>query len=332
MPRLRILTWHVHGNYLWYLSHVPHDIFLPVKPGRPPGYGGRGATFTWPDNVHEVAAEDVPDLDLDCVLTQSTENWLRDREEILSPAQMALPTLHVEHDPPRDSPTDTRHPIDDADVLLVHVTAFNDLMWDSGRTPTRVIEHGVVVPEGVRYTGELDRGIVVVNGLRRRGRRLGADIFERCRREIPLDLVGMHADESGGLGEVPPPELAAFIARYRFFFHPIRYTSLGLAACEAMMLGMPVVALATTEISTVVENGVSGWIDTDVDRLVDHMKRLLSDADEARRLGEGARRTALERFSIDRFVADWDDALQLVAGEGRRTVEARQPSTVSSRR
>ena len=55
--RLRILTWHVHGNYLWYLSHVPHDFFLPVKPGRPPGYGGRGATFPWPTNVHEVAAE-----------------------------------------------------------------------------------------------------------------------------------------------------------------------------------------------------------------------------------------------------------------------------------
>jgi len=319
---LRILTWHVHGNYLWYLSHIPHDIFLPVKPGRPPGYGGRGATFTWPENVHEVAAEDVPDLDLDCVLTQSRQNWVGDREEILSPAQLALPAVHVEHDPPRDSPTDTRHPVDDPNVLLVHVTAFNNLMWDSGRTPTRVIEHGVVVPEGVRYTGELDRGIVVVNGLRRRGRRLGADIFERARREVPLDLVGMYADESGGLGEVPPPELAAFIARYRFFFHPIRYTSLGLAACEAMMLGMPVVALATTEMSTVVDSGVSGWIDTDIDRLIDHMRGLLFDADEARRLGEGARRLAVERFSIERFVADWDDALRLVTGHGRRPIHA----------
>jgi glycosyltransferase involved in cell wall biosynthesis len=123
------------------------------------------------------------------------------------------------------------------------------------------------------------------------------------------------------LGEVPPPELAAFIARYRFFFHPIRYTSLGLAACEAMILGMPVVALATTEMSTVVENGVSGWIDTDVDRLVRHMKRLLSDPEEARHLGEGARRTALERFSIDRFVSDWDDAFRDVSNRGRRTVE-----------
>jgi hypothetical protein len=317
--RLRILTWHVHGNYLWYLSHVPHDIYLPVKPGRPPGYGGRGATFTWGDNVHEVAVEDVAGLDFDCVLTQSQENWANDRHDILSPAQLRLPAVHVEHDPPRESPTDTSHPIDDPDVLLVHVTDFNDLMWDSGRTPTRVIEHGVVVPPDVRYTGELDRGIVVVNGLRRRGRRLGADIFEHARRQVPLDLVGMFADEAGGLGEVPPPELPAFVARYRFFFHPIRYTSLGLAACEAMMLGMPVVALATTEMATVVDNGVSGWIDTNVDRLVGHMRRLLADPAEARRLGDGARRTAQERFAIDRFVADWEATFRLVTGSGRRS-------------
>src|SRR5947209_4152115 len=257
MRRLRILTWHVHGNYLWYLSHVPHDIFLPVKPGRPEGYGGRGQTFPWPDNVHEVPAEDVRALELDCVLTQSHRNWSVDREELLSPAQLALPAVHLEHDPPRQSPTDTRHPVEDPNVLLVHVTHFNQLMWDSGTTPTRVIEHGVLVPGDVPYSGEIERGVVVVNGRRRRGRRLGADVFERARQHVPLDLVGMFAEEAGGLGEVPPPELPAFVARYRFFFHPIRYTSLGLAAIEAMMVGLPVVALATTELVTVVENGVS---------------------------------------------------------------------------
>ena len=131
---------------------------------------------------------------------------------------------------------------------------------------------------------------------------------------MPLDLVGMFSDESGGIGEVDPPDLAAFVGRYRFFFHPIRYTSLGLAACEAMMLGMPVVALATTEMPAVVHNGVSGWIDTDVDRLIGHMHDLLADPGEARRLGAGARQVARERFSIERFAADWDAAFRAVTG------------------
>ena len=314
MRPLRVLTWHVHGNYMWYLSLTGHEFFLPYTNDRAAPYGGRGDTFPFPDNVHEVHVDDVRELDVDCVVFQSHRQWLVDQYEVLSDAQRARPRLFIEHDPPRENPTDPRHPVHDPDVMLVHVTHFNDLMWDSGRTPTTVIEHGVVVPGDVRYTGELDRGIVVVNCLARRGRRLGADVFERVRVDIPLDLVGMEAHAAGGIGEVAPTELAAFEARYRFFFNPIRYTSLGLAVCEAMMLGMPIVGLATTEMTTVVENGVSGFVDTDMSRLVDHMRELLAFPAEAKRLGEGARRVALERFSIDRFTRDWNRVLTDVVG------------------
>jgi hypothetical protein len=314
---LRILTWHVHGSYLFYLVQARHEFYLPVKPGLPEGYGGRAGSFPWPANVHDVPAEEVKDLEFDCILFQSHKNYLEDQHEILSAEQMKLPRLYLEHDPPRQSPTDTRHPVDDPNMLLVHVTHFNDLMWDSGSTPTRVIEHGVMVPEGVRYTGELERGIVVVNGLAGRGRRLGADVFTRVQQNVPLDLVGMKSDEMGGLGEVAHNELAAFEARYRFFFNPIRYTSLGLAVLEAMMIGLPVIGLATTEMVRTVENGVSGFVDTDLNCLVEVMQVLLEEPEEARRLGEGARKRALERFNIRRFASDWDTVFREAVQNGR---------------
>jgi glycosyltransferase involved in cell wall biosynthesis len=312
--RPRVLTWHVHGNYLYYLAHAGAELYVPVKAGWSEGYAGRAPGLPWPDNVHEVAADEVKDLSLDCVLFQSHRNYVEDQHEILSASQRRLPRIYLEHDPPRQHPTDTRHVVDDPDVLLVHVTHFNALMWDAGRTPTRVIEHGVVVPEDVRYTGELDRGLVVVNGLRSRGRRLGADVFERIRWRVPLDLIGMRSEELGGLGEVPHDRLAAFEARYRFVFNPIRYTSLGLAVCEAMMIGMPVIGLATTEMVTVVENGISGYLSTDLDDLVEVMAGLLRDPALARRLGEGARRRARERFTIGRFTRDWEAAIRSVTG------------------
>jgi glycosyltransferase involved in cell wall biosynthesis len=315
MSRPRVLAWHVHGSYLYYLSHAACEFFLPVKAGRPEGYSGRSGHFPWPGNVHEVAAEEVATLELDCILFQTRRNWLHDQYEILSPAQRRLPRIYLEHDPPREHPVEQRHWVDDPDVLLVHVTPFNTLMWDSGRTPTRVIEHGVVVSDEIRYSGELERGIVVVNNLASRGRRVGADVFEDVRARVPLDLAGMGSEALGGLGDVPIGRLHALLARYRFFFNPIRYTSLGLAVCEAMMLGMPVVALATTEYATVVENGVSGYADTDVGRLVEAMLALLSDPAEAKRLGDGARARAEERFAIGRFVRDWEDSFALVTGK-----------------
>lgn len=327
---LRILTWHVHGSYLFYLVQGRHEYFLPVRDDPSGGYGGRAGAFPWPANVHEVPAREVRDLTLDAVVFQSRGAWEVDQHDLLSVAQRRGPRLYVEHDPPREHPTDTRHWVDDAGVLLVHVTAFNRLMWDSGATPTMVIDHGVPEWPAARYTGELERGLVVVNNLRSRGRRLGLDVFEEVRSQVPLDLIGMGAAEAGGLGEVPIKELARFAARYRFFFNPIRYTSLGLAVCEAMMLGMPVVGLATTEMATVVENGVSGYVDTDPARLVPLMGRLLSDPKQARRLGAGARRRARQRFGLARFLRDWDKAL-VAALElaGRRSISGAEADSQS---
>ena len=325
MARLRILTWHVHGNYLLYLTQARHSFFLPVRAGGEHGYGGRGTTFPFGPNVRDIPVERVRRERFDVILFQSKRNYLEDQFDILSDEQRRLPRIYLEHDPPREHPTDTRHLVNDPDVLLLHVTPFNELMWDSGRTPTRVIEHGVVVPDGVRHTGELARGVAVVNDLPTRGRRVGADVLARVRREVPIDLVGMNSEPAGGLGEVPPKELARFIARYRFLFNPIRYTSLGLAVCEAMTLGMPVLGLATTEMATAVVNGVSGYVDTRLPPLVDRMHELLADRSEARRLGEGARAIARERFGIERFVRDWDEAFQLVVAAPRArsaTIEA----------
>ena len=208
---------------------------------------------------------------------------------------------------------DERHIVRDRDVLLVHCTHFNRLMWDSGETPTRVIDHGVIAPKA-RYSGELERGLVVINDIASRGRRLGFDVFRQARKEIELDLVGMGAQAAGGLGEVRHAELPAFAARYRFLFNPIRYTSLGLAVIESMMLGLPVVALATTEMASVIRDGENGFTGTDPHTLVQRMQLLLRDRGLAARLGREARRTALARFSIERFVADWNDAFAHVTG------------------
>ena len=318
MRRLRVLTWHIHGNYLWYLSQAQHDFYLPVRREDGPGYGGRGQTFPFSGNVHDIPAEEVRHQEFDCILFQHKNNWIRDQYEILSTGQRRLPRVYLEHDPPLENPTDQRHWVDDPNVLLVHVTPFNRMMWDCGEVPTRVIEHGVLVPEGVHYTGEIERGIVVINHLGSRGRRLGPDVFLAAREHVPLDLVGMAAEELGGLGEIQPTELAAFECRYRFFFNPIRYTSLGLAVCEAMMLGLPIIGLATTEMATAVENDVSGYIDTNLDKLVAKMQELLRDPGEARQLGDGARRYAQRRFDIRRFARDWEETLADVVGTRTR--------------
>jgi Glycosyl transferases group 1 len=274
-----------------------------VKPGE---YEGR--RWSSPAWVHEVPHNRVHDLDVDLVIFQSAKNYLEDQYEMLSPEQRRLPRIFLEHNVPRPHAVDTRHPVDDPGVLLVHVTHYNRLMWDNGDTPTAVIEHSVAIDPGIRYDGGLARGITAINGMQERPRIVGHDLFLHAREVVPLDAVGIGTERFGGLGDIPYRDLHRFIARYRFLFSPIRYTSLPLAVIEALTIGMPVVALATTELPTVIENGETGYVSCDLDELIERMRFLLAHPSEAKRMGDNARKLAQARFGLDRFKRDWNEA------------------------
>lgn len=303
--RSRIFTWNIHGSYLYYLSQGDYLIYVPYDEKRSERYDGRGHTFPYGNNVIEIPAHEVKNITFDLVLFQCDENYLVDQYEILSTEQQELPRIYIEHDPPWDHPTDAIHPVRNPDITLVHVTHFNRLMWKTDIPNVRVICHGVSIPS-VSYRGNLKKGLVVINNLPTRGRMLGFDIFEQVRRDIPLDLVGMGAEDYG-IGEVLHPELPAFMSQYRFFFNPIRYTSLGLSICEAMTIGMPVVGLATTELSTVIKNEVSGFIHTDVNYLIDKMQLLLDVPSVAYDISYSAMNRAKELFAIQRFTQEWKE-------------------------
>lgn len=307
---ISVFTWHIHGSYLYYLSQGNYQIYIPVTKEKQEGYYGKGNTFPFADNVIEVPAEEVKDMQFDCILFQSNKNWLVDQYQILTDKQRRLPKIYLEHDPPKHSPTDTKHIVNDPDVIIVHVTNFNKLMWNNQNSVVvKVIDHGAITPT-VTYKGDLEKGVVVVNNLFQRGRRLGADIFSEVSKRIPLDLVGMGTKEYGGLGEIKHQHLPEFLSHYRFFFNPIRYTSLGLAVIEAMMLGMPVVALATTEYVTAIKNYETGFISTDVDYLIHKMELLLSNQPWASEIGRKGKQYADDRFDINRFTEEWENIFE----------------------
>jgi len=305
---MRIFMWHVHGSYQTALVQGSNEFLLPVLPDRGPDGRGRAQTWEWPANAIEVTPEQAADEDVDVLIVQRqhelelAERWLGRRP----------PTIYLEHSSPQGRIAEMRHPAADRDdVTVVHVTHFNALFWDTGATDTRVIEHGVLDP-GYRYTGELARAAVAINEPVRRGRVTGTDLLPRLNGDVPLDLFGMGADELGGIDDVPQARLHDELARRRVYLHPIRWTSLGLTLLEAMHLGMPVVALATTEVAEAVPPA-AGVVSNRVESLRSGLRELVQDRDRARECGVRARDAALDRYGIDRFLADWDATLEEVA-------------------
>ena len=296
---MRVLMWHVHGSYLTALLHGEHEYLVPVLPDRGPDGLGRARTWDWPDNAVELTPTELRKAEVDVVVLQRphelelAELWLGRR-----PGR-DVPAVYLEHNTPKQHVPNERHPVADRrDFSLVHVTHFNQLFWDAGSTPTRVVEHGIPDP-GYRYTGELRRAAVVINEPQRRGRVTGTDLLPTLNGSVPLDLFGI------GANDMPQAQLHAELPRRRVYLHPIRWTSLGLSLLEAMHLGMPVVALATTEVSEAVPRE-AGVVSNDLDRLRTALRRYVEEPGEARAAGQAGRRAALARYGLRRFLADWD--------------------------
>lgn len=312
---MRILLWHVHGAWSTSFVHGEHDYLVPVEPGRGPDGRGRAQTYVWPAQAREVTREEAAEAEVDVVVLQRPHElqslvaeWLGGRR----PGR-ELPAIYVEHNAPQGRIDEMRHPAADRPELrVVHVTHFNRLFWDTGSTPTSVIEHGVVDP-GHRYTGELPRAAVVVNEARRRGRVTGTDLIDAVADGVPADLFGIDAEALGGIEDLPQADLHGEMARRRVYLHPIRWTSLGLSLLEAMHLGMPVVALATTEVPEAVP-AAAGVVSNRLDVLRDAVRGFVAEPERARESGVAARAAALERYGLARFLADWDELLAEVAG------------------
>lgn len=314
--RLGVLLWHVHGSWTTSFVRGPHRYLIPVvEDGGPWGRGRCGRD--WP-SAEEVPAGRLREIEPDVVVLQRPEEiglierWLGRRPGA------DIPAVYVEHNAPRPSAATTRHPLAErADIPIVHVTHFNNLMWDNGSAPTRVVPHGIVDP-GALYTGEIPHGVALINEPARRGRITGSDLLPDFAMAGPVDLYGIGASDFTadkparypirGIGDFEQSALHPEMARRRVYLHTARWTSLGLSLLEAMHLAMPVVALATTEAVSAVPPE-AGAISCDVASLTAKFRELLHEPDLAVLAGKSARQFALERYSLDAFLRRWDSLL-----------------------
>ena len=314
---MRILIWHVREAWTTAFVHGRHDYLLPTSPDRGPDGQGRSRTCEWPAAAREVATEALADEEVDLVVLQRphevglAEKWLGGRR----PGR-DLPAVYLEHNTPAGALPDTRHPMAGGSIPIVHVTGFNDLVWDCDGTPTTVIEHGIVDP-GRRYTGDIERAGVVVNDPVRRGRSVGADLIPALAEDVGADVFGMRVDRLPayhGLRtyeDLPQRDLHDHLPRRRVYVHLSRWTSLDLSLIEAMHLGMPVVALATTETPLAVPHE-AGFVTTRRDEIVPAVRHLMKDPDVAEEAGLIGRRYARKRYGLERFLDEWDDVLRAV--------------------
>lgn len=310
---MNILIWNIHGGWMESFLRGNHHYLIPHDEQHPLPSHFPGA--------HSVSSTNLKGVEVDIVILQRVEEITL--VEILTGKQVGkeLPAIFVEHNTPKEHPIGQVHPLADrTDIPVVHVTHFNRLMWDNGQAPTTVIEHGVC-DLGYKYTGQLPHLGVVINEPVRRNRVTGTDLLPQFAEAAPVDCFGIDTDllpahlglrdeNLHPMGDYPTPQLHAELPLRRAYLHTTRWTSLGLSLLESMMLGMPVLALATTEAIRAVPPE-AGAISVNPRELVNAARDLIASPDEARRRGLIARDFALQHYGLERFHHDWDELLMV---------------------
>lgn len=141
-----------------------------------------------------------------------------------------------------------------------------------------------------------------------------AQLFEEKGLSAHVDFAGVKTS-----AELPP-----YYARADVLVVPSAYEGLPLVILEAMRSGLPVVATRVSGHPEAIVDGENGFL-VELDRpdeMAERCIEILSDKGFRRRLGDGARQTFADRFTVDRQVRDYLDLYARLTGADRLTSES----------
>jgi len=257
-----------------------------------------------------------PDVDFDLVLAQ---NVFAQFQLLSSVARrLHLPLVRLEHTltHPSWGPAQLdalRRMRGDLNVFISEFSV-GEWGWDASDQTVRVVHHGIDTATFSPNEMLCDRKpllLSVVNDWVNRDWCCGFKLWQQVTRDLPVQVVGA----TPGLSE-PAKSVPDLVMKYRgsrVFVNTSLISPVPTALLEAMACGCAVVTTGTAMIPEVIRHGENGLMSNDPGELRSYCERLLADEDLARRLGEQARRTILERFSMTTFVTNWDRLLREAA-------------------
>ena len=316
---LNILTFPTHERYESGLARTGHNFYAV----RAQGIKDWNRTYApLPENYTLLnpsrgEKQIPPDLDFDLVLSQNKFGQFQLAAQIARKLQ--LPLVSLEHTLPVPAwgvgrLQEMKQMRGDLNLFISEFSV-KQWGWSSDDPSVRVIHHGVdtdMFSPNELLVDKKPHLLSVVNDWINRDWCCGFKLWQSVTQDLPVFVVGA----TPGLSE-PARSVHELVMRYReaqVFVNTSLISPVPTALLEAMSCGCAVVSTATCMIPEIVEHGVNGFISNDPGELRHYCQMLLEDPGLCKRLGEEARRTIVERFSMDRFVRDWNVILNEAAG------------------
>jgi hypothetical protein len=183
-----------------------------------------------------------------------------------------------------------------------HATAVTMFKGKSWGFTEDIVTFGIDADEYLPYSGEKACGLRISNFIQNRKQFLLWDLHECAFDGIPVQIIGHNPGMPGVTASKNWSHLKRMLQSHRFYIHtadPRLEDGYNMATVEAMAAGLPV--LGNRHPTSPVKHGVSGFLSDDPNELHKYAKILLADRDLAAQMGQQARKTAKERFSMAKF-------------------------------
>tara|TARA_R110002096_G_scaffold416979_1_gene620448 strand:+ start:3149 stop:4189 length:1041 start_codon:yes stop_codon:yes gene_type:complete len=309
--KLNILTFATHERYEENLCKTGHN-FYSMDFGF--GKSWERSYAQVPSNYHII--ESLPEyLDLDLVLAHTSCNRLQLVHDLLSQTQkspsnkLSIPILRHGHVLP-DIRVDVNEQLTAYQSVPVDQTSFisdfNRRAWGFDETNSRVVEHGVDI-DFWKPLGKDRQNVClsVVNDWPNRDWCCGFNLWRQTTQGLPVSVWG----NSPGLSETAQSieHLRDIYGSSSIFYNTSIHSPVPTVLMEAMACGCAIVSTNNCMIPEIIQHGKNGLISNDPEELKGYLELLLRKPEMARMLGNEARKTIVEKYSISRFTEDWND-------------------------
>jgi glycosyltransferase involved in cell wall biosynthesis len=307
---LNILTFPTHERYQSQFAEMSANFYLV----RAPQVKDWNPTYaTVPDNHilldPALGEKQIPaHVDFDLVLSQNKFGQYQLAQQIARSLQ--LPLVSLEHTLPH--PDWSRAKIEAMKQLRGDINVFiseysvEQWGWRLDDPSVQVVHHAVNTDVfSPKIETSKNRHILsVVNDWINRDWCCGYSLWREVVDGLPTHVLG----DTPGLSS-PAPNVAGLALAYAMsavFLNTSLISPVPTALLEAMSCGCAVVSTATCMIPSIIENGVNGFISNDPAELRRYCELLLDDPKLQKKLGQAARETITQRFSIKQFLGRWE--------------------------
>lgn len=302
---LRILTFPTHERFQTGLARCNARFFL----FRGQGIKDWNRTYaTLPANHTLLDPSTLPaEVDFDLVLSQNKFGQFQVAHQLAK--QLHLPLVSLEHTLP--VPSWSHQQVAQLKAMRgnvnVFISEFSREKWGWSPEEALAIHHGVdteLFRPNDLIVKKKRHALSVCNDWKNRDWCCGFSLWQEVIKGLPVFVVG----DNPGLSK-PARSVAELVMRYReaqVFLNTSLVSPVPTALLEAMSCGCAVVSTSTCMIPEFIENGENGFISNDPVKIHEYTRMLLADEQLCRQVGQKARDTITERFSMARFVSAWD--------------------------